>query len=143
MKSHKQKIYPSKLLARYQEGDILGDINQEGEWYKAENWCISRWNTVVACFSISDFSKIWSLYQDKWKNISIFLIHSWKILRQLSKYTIWKLHEKMETRLYKAGSLICPQSKKSPINKEYWVGLHFILFRLLMLQLHQNSKLMH
>lgn len=38
MKSHKQKIFPSKLLARYQEGDILGDVKQEGEWYKSENW---------------------------------------------------------------------------------------------------------
>ena len=33
--------------------------------------------------------------------------------------SILKLHDVIERRVYKAGSLICPQSKNSPINFDY------------------------
>ena len=33
--------------------------------------------------------------------------------------SILKLHDVIERRRYKAGSLICPQSKNSPINFDY------------------------
>lgn len=42
MKSHKNQVYPSKFMARYREGDIIGFNKDYGETLKIENWCVTR-----------------------------------------------------------------------------------------------------
>jgi hypothetical protein len=50
MKSHQQWIYPSQLLAVYQEGDLIGSPSGDHLWYDYGVWWIARWNTVTATF---------------------------------------------------------------------------------------------
>lgn len=38
MKSHEQQVYPSKLLAKYGEGDVIGSVYDSKETLKLENW---------------------------------------------------------------------------------------------------------
>ena len=94
---------------------------------------MTRCPTVVATFTVDNFNEVWKFYKDKCvkalhnrmfaNNLSssfiLFLLQSSKILKDISLQVFFRLNEKMEIRLFEAGSLICPQSKKSVINHDY------------------------
>jgi hypothetical protein len=121
MKSHKHQVYPSKLLANYKEGDILGFDQDLGESLRSENWCVARCTTLVAEFEFEDFQKIWKILETDEAFLAIQKMKIAQIFYPLSKLILQKIHHEMiESRVYKAGSLICPQNKKSIINKAFY-----------------------
>ena len=61
MKSHEFSLSPSKILARFVEGDIIGYDNDNGHSIKTDNWCVCRCLTIVAAFKYEDFEKIWKI----------------------------------------------------------------------------------
>ena len=111
MKSHEFTISPSKILAHFVEGDIIGFNNDNGHSLKADNWWVVRWITIVASFKYEDFEEIWRLLASKVSNLDIIKIRTWTLLKECSKSTLYKLYYVIERRLYKSGSLIIPQSK--------------------------------
>ncbi|CAI2366457.1 unnamed protein product [Moneuplotes crassus] len=137
MKSHKIRIYPSKLMVNFKEGDIMGSCEGNDICYDSDNWCITRCETSCATFTNKEFQPIWDIYVKQKKNaglkmISISLLNHKsttstliplvKILKPityLSSKTLCKIIPYLELRKYKTNSLIQPQSKKSLINKDY------------------------
>ena len=117
--SHKKHFTPSKLYARYQEGDIIGYKTEGSEPDSIHNWCITRCMTILGQFSYDDFTKIWRVYQNKVGYLNMVMIRCCTLLQNCSDISILKLHDCIERRIYKAGSMICPQSKNSPINFDY------------------------
>jgi len=56
MKSHSENILPPKLLAKYEQGDIMGfREGDSGLSSKVETWCVVRYPTEVAFFKPTDF----------------------------------------------------------------------------------------
>lgn len=56
LKSHSDNILPPKLLAKYEQGDVMGfDKSDEGLSRKVETWCIAKHPTEVAYFSPQHF----------------------------------------------------------------------------------------
>jgi signal-transduction protein with cAMP-binding, CBS, and nucleotidyltransferase domain len=51
MKSHTEEVIPPKMLAKYQQGDIIGFSKADGGVsLKEETWCIANAPTEVAVF---------------------------------------------------------------------------------------------
>lgn len=71
MKSHQQFLSPAKILARFQEGDIIGFNNDSGQTLKIDNWCVARCLTIVAAFKYEDFEEIWRIIETKVSALSI------------------------------------------------------------------------
>lgn len=56
IKSHSENILPPKLLAKYEQGDIMGyEKSDNGLTKKVETWCIVKHPTEVAYFTPENF----------------------------------------------------------------------------------------
>jgi tetratricopeptide (TPR) repeat protein len=119
MKSHQTHLRPSKLLARYTKGDLIGWENDGGQSLENDSWWVARWMTIIAMIKYSDFKKIWKKRIEKLPNFALQKIKGCTIFKHLSEVTLVKLFDIIQSRNYPKGALICPQSKKSPINFAY------------------------
>ena len=91
MKSHKSQVYPSKFMARFREGDIIGSNKDYEETLKIENWWVARWLTLTAVIKSQDFKDIWHILETKENIISIPFLQSSKLLQPLSRISIYKV----------------------------------------------------
>ncbi len=56
MKSHTEEVVAPKMLAKLQQGDIIGcDKLDKGISKKVETWCVANQPTEVAIFDPRDF----------------------------------------------------------------------------------------
>ncbi len=65
MKGHTDEVVSPKMLAKYQQGDIIGCKSiDNGVSNKVETWCIANVPTEVAIFDPKDFDFIWSHHKE-------------------------------------------------------------------------------
>lgn len=107
------------LQALFKEGDILGSQYDGAEEHDTESWLVCRWKVVAAKIKTDDFEIMWNKQKSHNKSKFIPILQSNFLLRNLSVQRINFLWEWMERRKYKAGSLVCAQSKRSYINFDY------------------------
>lgn len=56
IKSHSENVLPPKLLAKYQQGDIIGyEFSDNGLSKKVETWAIVKYPTEIAFFKPDTF----------------------------------------------------------------------------------------
>ncbi len=59
MKSHAEDVVPPKMLAKLQQGDIIGCPKMDnGTSQKVDTWCVAVQPTEVAIFDPQDFDVI-------------------------------------------------------------------------------------
>jgi tetratricopeptide (TPR) repeat protein len=139
LKGFKFDTFPNKLLHLYKKGWIIGSqFDKEANSY--ENWAVARIETTVVEIDSEIFPKIWKLQNTIEKIKFLPYLQWWNLFRLRKEFpglnvckdnfpsalTINRLYELMEKRVYRAGSLILPQSKKSPVNLDY--KIYFDLF---------------
>ncbi len=65
MKGHTEDVIQPKILAKYQQGDIIGyKPIDNGVSNKNETWCIANVPTECAVFNPKDFEFIWHHHQN-------------------------------------------------------------------------------
>lgn len=107
------------LRATYKQGDIIGSKYDSWETLKTESWWISRNKTIVAKMSRQKFDILWKKQRSNKKSLFMPYLQWNTLLKSVSDQTINLLCECMERRVYKAGSLISAQSKRSILNFDY------------------------
>jgi len=76
-----------------------------------DSWCVARTPSTVAVFEYEIFPKIWRMQNTNEKLLFLPYLQCNNLLKFVSEQTIATFYELMEKRVYKAGSLILPQSK--------------------------------
>ena len=110
MKSHESQVYPSRMMARYSEGDVIGSQFDTKESLKIENWWSTRCLTITAKIPSKQFSKIISM-RSQTAFLMIPVLQSSRIFKPLTKLTMFKVFSIIKRKSYTAGSLITAQSK--------------------------------
>lgn len=108
-----------EIKTLYKPGDVLGSKFDGQEVLHPESWLVTRCDVVTAKVSTEDFELMWNRQMSHKKSKFIPLLQSWALLKNLSEQRIHILLESMQRRLYKPGSLIVAQSKRSHINFQY------------------------
>ena len=117
--SHKENTFPFKILAKYNQGDIIGSGYDTKSTLDFKNWWITRNKTITLYFTCEDFERIWIKQETIEKINTTIFIENYKLFKPLSIQSRYKILDLLESRIYKAGSLILPQSKSSKYNLDY------------------------
>lgn len=70
-------------------------------------------------FQLNNFDSIWNMYVTKDIKMMRSFIFSYKLFKPLSELVTYHLCHLLESRLYKAGSLIWAQNKNSVYNLDF------------------------
>ena len=121
MKGHTDEILEPKMLAKFQQGDIIGCKKiDNGVSNKVETWCIANLPTEVAIFDPKDFDFIWSHHKESKTETLVKILKTHSLFNLLSDQTIYLLaYELIKVRKYTPGTLVIAQSKRSSINYCY------------------------
>ena len=121
MKGHSDDVLQPKMLAKYQQGDIIGcKAIDNGISNKVESWCIANVPTEVAIFDPKDFDFIWSHHKESKTETLVKILKTHPLFALLCDQTTYLLaYELIKVRRFKVGTLVLAQSKRSQLNYCY------------------------